>query len=86
MLPVKEKRLICYGSGVQTVDKPFWGGVGGAAAPLTLVRIARLCRAGGEFPRLRGNIPTVPGGKDRLWRAFSTSSTPDLLRIRRFLW
>ena len=29
----------------------LWGVVRGAEAPLTLVRISRLCREGGEFPR-----------------------------------
>ncbi|MDD6040565.1 MAG: hypothetical protein PUD63_05140, partial [Clostridia bacterium] len=48
------------------------GVVRGAAAPLTLVRIARLCRAGGEFSALPKTFPPVSVGKDREASFFDT--------------
>ena len=41
---------------LQTVKKPL-GGVGGAAAPLTFIRIRRLCRRGGLLILLAKSIP-----------------------------
>ena len=42
--------------GVQTVKKPL-GGVGGAAAPLTFIRVSRLCRLRGSLILLAKSIP-----------------------------
>ena len=44
------------GSGHQTVKKPS-GGVGGAAAPLTFIRVSRLCRLRGSLILLAKSIP-----------------------------
>ena len=46
--------------GVQTVEKPQ-GGVGGAAAPLTFIRIRRLCRRGWLLIVLAKSIPYKVG-------------------------
>ena len=40
----------------QTVKKPL-GGVGGAAAPLTFIRVSRLCRLRGSLILLAKSIP-----------------------------
>ena len=40
----------------QTVKKPS-GGVGGAAAPLTFIRVSRLCRLRGSLILLAKSIP-----------------------------
>ena len=56
MKRVEERALLSDTAGPQTVKKPLEG-VGGAAAPLTFIRIRRLCRRGGLLILLAKSIP-----------------------------
>ena len=53
---MEERALLSDTAGPQTVKKPLEG-VGGAAAPLTFIRIWRLCRRGGLLILLAKSIP-----------------------------
>ena len=55
-LPMLKPPAFLKRQGVQTVKKPS-GGVGGAAAPLTFLRVSRLCRLRGSLILLAKSIP-----------------------------